>query len=65
MSRAFDGSGNLRDAIRTGSLRATWAPRQTLQVSAGLARQSRSGSPILGTGSFRSNSVTLSANAQF
>jgi exopolysaccharide biosynthesis operon protein EpsL len=63
--RAFDGSGNLRDAIRTASVRATWAPRPTLQVAAGLAHQTRSGSPILGTGSFKSNSVTLSANAQF
>jgi exopolysaccharide biosynthesis operon protein EpsL len=63
--RAFDGSGNLRDAVRTASLRATWAPRQTLQVAAGLTRQTRTGSPILGTGSFTSNSLTLSANAQF
>jgi exopolysaccharide biosynthesis operon protein EpsL len=61
----FPGSGDLRDAIRTASLRATWAPRPTVQVSAGVARQSRSGSVFLGTGSFKSNSVTLSANAQF
>jgi hypothetical protein len=36
-----------------------------VQVSAGLAHQARSGSVVLGTGSFKSNSVTLSANAQF
>jgi exopolysaccharide biosynthesis operon protein EpsL len=63
--RAFDGSSNLRDAVRTASLRATWSPRQTVQVAAGFTRQTRSGSPVLGTGSFTSNSVTLSANAQF
>lgn len=59
------GVGNLRDSIRTGSLRATWAPRPLLQVTAGAAHQSRSGSPVIGTGSFTSNSVTLSASAQF
>jgi exopolysaccharide biosynthesis operon protein EpsL len=57
--------GDLRDSIRTGSLRATWTPRPLLQVSVGAARQSRSGSQLIGTGSFKSNSVTLSANAQF
>ena len=61
----FPGSGDLRDAIRTASLRATWAPRPTLQVTAGAAHQARSGSVTLGTGSFTSNSVSLSASAQF
>jgi outer membrane receptor protein involved in Fe transport len=57
--------GDIRDSIRTSSLSATWLPRPTVQVSAGLAHQARSGSAVLGTGSFKSNSVTLSANAQF
>jgi exopolysaccharide biosynthesis operon protein EpsL len=57
--------GDIRDSIRTGSLSATWAPRPTVQVTAGLAHQSRSGSVVLGTGSFTSNSLTLSASAQF
>lgn len=61
----FPGSGNLRDAIRTGSLSATWSPRPTVQVTAGYAHQARSGSAVLGTGSFKSNSVTLNASAQF
>ncbi len=61
----FAGTGDIRDSIRTQSLSATWTPRPTIQVSAGLAHQARSGSPVLGTGSFKSNSVTLSANAQF
>jgi outer membrane receptor protein involved in Fe transport len=59
------GLGDLRDSIRTGSLSATWSPRPTVHVSAGLAHQARSGSVVLGTGSFSSNSVTLSASAQF
>jgi hypothetical protein len=62
---SFANVGGIRDSIRTQSLSATWSPRPTIQVSAGLAHQARSGSPVLGTGSFKSNSVTLSANAQF
>jgi hypothetical protein len=61
----FAGSDDLRDAVRTATLRATWMPRPTIQVQAGLAHQSRNGSVALGTGSFKSNSVTLNANAQF
>jgi hypothetical protein len=59
------GGGDLRDSIRTGSLRATWTPRLLLQVTVGAAHQARTGSPLIGTGSFTSNSVTLSASAQF
>ena len=58
-------SGPIRDALRTGSLGATWSPRPAVQVSAGLVHQARSGSPVLGTGSFRSNSATLSVGVQF
>lgn len=58
-------AGDLRDSIRSASLRATWSPRPTIQVAAGYAHQARSGSLTLGTGSFTSNSVTLSASAQF
>ena len=55
----------LRDSLRTASVRATWSPRPTVQVSGGYARQARSGAAGLGTSSFTSNSVTLSASAQF
>jgi exopolysaccharide biosynthesis operon protein EpsL len=61
----FAGSDGLRDSIRTATLRATWHPRPMLQVQGGVAHQERSGSVVLGTGSFKSNSVTLTANAQF
>jgi len=57
--------GALRDSIRTASLRTTWSPRPALQVSAGYAHQARSGAGGLGTASFKSNSLTLSASAQF
>lgn len=58
-------SGELDDAIRSASVRATWTPRQSVQVSATLTRQARSGSAFLGSGSFTSNSILLNANAQF
>jgi exopolysaccharide biosynthesis operon protein EpsL len=57
--------GDLRDSICTASVQGTWSPRPTAQVSAGLTHQMRSGSAALGTGSFKSNSMTLSARAQF
>jgi exopolysaccharide biosynthesis operon protein EpsL len=63
--RDFAGSDDLRDSVRTAALRATWRPRPLIQVQAGVAHQERSGSVVLGTGSFKSNSVTLTANAQF
>jgi exopolysaccharide biosynthesis operon protein EpsL len=62
---ALSGAGELRDSIRTGSLRATWTARPLIQVTAGVAHQARSGSPIVGTGSFASTSMTLAASAQF
>jgi exopolysaccharide biosynthesis operon protein EpsL len=62
---AFPGSGELKDSVRSASLRAVYSPRQTVQLAAGLVHQSRSGSPVLGTGSFSSNSISFSASAQF
>jgi hypothetical protein len=63
--QASAGYDDLSDSIRTAQLRATWQPRPTIQVQAGLAHQQRSGNATLGSGSFKSNSVTLNANAQF
>jgi exopolysaccharide biosynthesis operon protein EpsL len=56
---------DLKDSIRSANLRATWKPRQSVQASATLTRQSRSGSFFLGSGSFTSNSIMLNVNAQF
>jgi exopolysaccharide biosynthesis operon protein EpsL len=61
----FVGSGDLRDSIRSASVRAVWSVRPKLQLSAGYVHQSRSGSLVLGTGSFSSNSVSFNASAQF
>lgn len=63
--QASAGYDDLSDSIRTAQLRATWQLRPTIQVQAGLAHQQRSGNATLGSGSFKSNSVTLNANAQF
>jgi len=62
---AFQPVGELRDSIQTDNLSATWSPRPTIQVTAGMAHQKRNGSSALGTGSFTSNSMTLSASGQF
>ena len=56
---------DLKDSIRSANLRATWKPRQSVQVSATLARQARSGSAFLGSGSFTSNSIMVNVNATF
>ena len=57
--------GGIHDALRTGRIGATWSPLPAVQVSAGLAHQARSGSPVLGTGRFRSNSATLALDVRF
>jgi exopolysaccharide biosynthesis operon protein EpsL len=58
-------AGDVRDSIRTARLQATWSPRPALQVVAGVEHQARSGSLVLGTGSFKSNGITLSSSVQF
>ena len=57
--------GDLKDAIRSANVRATWQLRQSVQVSATLARQARSGSLFLGSGNIKSTSLMLNVNAQF
>jgi len=57
--------GDLKDTIRSANLRATWQPRQSVQVSATLARQARSGSVFVGSGNIKSTSLMLNVNAQF
>jgi exopolysaccharide biosynthesis operon protein EpsL len=61
----FDGSEDLTDSIRSANVRATWQLRRQVQLVAGYAYQSRSGSPVLGTGKFDANMVQLSANVRF
>ncbi len=56
---------DLDDSIYTAFLRATWAPRKSVQLTAALVHQARTGSVFLGIGDFKSNSIQLNANAQF
>ena len=56
---------DLDDSLKQASLSATWNPRRTVALTAALARQERSGSPFLGLGRFKANTVSLAANLQF
>lgn len=62
---ALNSATDLDDSLKQASLSATWSPRRTVAVTAALARQERSGSPFLGLGKFKANTVSLVANAQF
>lgn len=61
----FNASGNLEDTLRSATLKASWAVRRKLTLSAALLHQSRSGSPVLGIGNFKANTVAINASAQF
>ena len=69
--RAYQGGlvagapAEVRDTLRQASLSATWSPRPTVQVNAGYVHQRRSGAEFLGNGSFKANTVSVSATAQF
>jgi exopolysaccharide biosynthesis operon protein EpsL len=56
---------DLDDSLKTAQLSASWAPRRSLDVTAAFARQSRSGSPFLGLGNFKANTVSINANVRF
>jgi hypothetical protein len=55
----------LDDTLRSASIKASWAPRQRITVSAAFIHQARSGSPVLGIGDFKANTFALNASAQF
>ena len=57
--------GKLSDRLRQASATATWTVRPAIVLSASLSQQRRSGAPLLGNGSFKSNTVALNASAQF
>lgn len=61
----LNGAQDLDDSLKQASLSATWSPRRTVALTAALARQERSGSPFLGLGRFKANTVSVVANAQF
>ncbi|MDO8439087.1 MAG: exopolysaccharide biosynthesis protein EpsL [Telluria sp.] len=56
---------DLKDNLRQASLSATWSPRPTVQLSTSFAHQRRGGADFLGNGSFKANTVSVNANAQF
>ncbi|THC44904.1 XrtB/PEP-CTERM-associated polysaccharide biosynthesis outer membrane protein EpsL [Massilia sp. Mn16-1_5] len=61
----LNAAGGLDDTLRSASLKASWAVRRKLTLSAAWIHQSRSGSPALGIGNFKANTVALNASAQF
>ncbi|KQQ88853.1 XrtB/PEP-CTERM-associated polysaccharide biosynthesis outer membrane protein EpsL [Massilia sp. Leaf139] len=61
----FNASGGLDDTLRSASIKASWAVKRKLTLSAALLRQSRSGSPVLGIGNFKANTVAVNASLQF
>ena len=64
-SAALPAASGMDDALRTASLKATWAPRQAVSLSAGWFYQARSGSRLLGIGKFESHSFAVNASGQF
>lgn len=56
---------DLTDTLRQATVGATWSPLQTVQFSTSFIHQDRSGAQFLGNGSFKANTVSVNANAQF
>jgi exopolysaccharide biosynthesis operon protein EpsL len=56
---------DISDRLTTASVGATWQARPTMQVTTAYAHQRRKGADFLGNGSFTSNTVSVSASAQF
>jgi exopolysaccharide biosynthesis operon protein EpsL len=61
----FNAANGLDDSLRSASLKASWAVKRKLTLSAAWIHQSRSGSPVLGIGNFKANTVAINASAQF
>ena len=53
------------DTTRTASLGLSYMPKPTLQLGVNFIHDVRSGSLVLGTGSYSANSVSFNASAQF
>lgn len=56
---------DISDRLSTASVGATWQVRPSMQVTTAYAHQRRRGADFLGNGSFSSNTVSVSASAQF
>ena len=62
---AFNAPQGLDDALRSATLKASWAVRPKIVLSAAYIRQARTGSPVLGIGNFKANTLALNASGQF
>lgn len=57
--------GDVGDTTRTASLGVTYTPRPNIQLGLTAFRDSRSGAPIINTGSYRAKGISFNASAQF
>jgi exopolysaccharide biosynthesis operon protein EpsL len=53
------------DTLRSASIKASWAVKRKLTLSAALSHQARTGSSLAGTGSFRANTVAVNLSLAF
>jgi exopolysaccharide biosynthesis operon protein EpsL len=56
---------DLTDTIRTTSVGLTYNPVRVLQFGLNAFRENRSGSPFIGSGTYKANGMSLTATAQF
>lgn len=69
--RDFNAAGDIvlpaavSDTTRSASLGLVYAPQKLVQLGLNVFRDRRSGSPLIGTGSYRASGASLSVNAQF
>ena len=57
--------GDVSDTTRTASLGLTYNIRPNIQLGLSAFRDSRTGAPIINTGSYRAKGVSFNASAQF
>ncbi|WP_254452107.1 XrtB/PEP-CTERM-associated polysaccharide biosynthesis outer membrane protein EpsL [Duganella vulcania] len=57
--------GAIEDSTRSVNAGLTYAPMQAVQLNAGVFRESRTGSPFVGTNNYRVNGASFSVSAQF
>jgi hypothetical protein len=57
--------GGANDTTRYAGAGLTYLPQSFLQLNASLYHEKRTGSPLVGTGSYKANGASLSLTAQF
>lgn len=58
-------NGDVTDKSQTSSLGLTYVPRQFIQVGVNAYHERRSGSPLIGTGNYSANGMSVNVTAQF